>query len=459
MITIVFHSESPLYNQIYTHFKEQILKNHLQVGYKLPSTRTLSNHLGVSLNRVKLAYNQLLEEGFIVSKERSGYFVDLLKPVTKSVHSKIQKEGTQAKKQKIKYNFSYGEVDAEKMPMSLLKNAYAQGLDRAAREGSSPKGGIYSLRSEISKYLYARRGVDISPDNTIITSGFSENLLLLLFLLDNPYFALEDPGYSKSFEVISRFSKKLISIPIDKYGFSVKDLENTSGNIPIVTPNHQFPTGIIMGLRRRQRLLAWAEEKENRFIVEDDYDSDFKYVGKPIPALKSLDTKGKVILSGSFSQSIGPFLGISYLVLPDQLIEKWKTFNLPMAQVSLLHQYTLDQFLQSGVFEKHLDRMNTYYKKKRNTLVQCMKQYEGVEILGAEAGLHFIVRVDKDHWVTENFRKKAREMSVKIQLISDFSNQWQPFDLIIGFGPTPMDTLEESVKYLFETLLVKKEKL
>lgn len=453
MITLHFDSEENLYQQIYSYFVREIRQNRLRAGDKLPARRALAQHLGVSINTVKQAYEQLTDEGYIISRERSGYYVDKLSPEDLPKIPKRRTPFVAPKTIKAKYNFNYSSIDYSRMPISILKKCGQEAMESCLLESRGPKGGIWTLREEIGKYLENRRGVIASVENIIITSGYSEHLLILMSLIDQAYFAMEDPGYKKTQEIFKASSKEIVSIPIDQYGFSVRDLEKTQANVAIVTPNHQFPTGIIMGMRRRQRLLNWAGQGEERYIVEDDYDSDFKYTGKPIPALKSLDKEDRVILSGSFSQSIGPFLGISYLVLPDSLRKKWEQIDLPLSGASLLQQYTLEKFLFSGAFEKHINRMNTLYRKKRNLLLRKIKNEKEIEILGAEAGLHFILRLKEGYWDIKDLQRKMKKNRIYLAEISHYSiNEWPYRDLIIGFGGIPLHELEDAIDLLLEII-------
>lgn len=476
MITIHFNNYESLYTQIYNCFVNEIRQKNIKSGERLPPQRVLSQHLGVSLNTVKSAYNQLLDEGYIVSKQRSGFFVDkflfedfrynyeteqfgknhketAVKKSTLCIKDSLCSENF-AYEDRIKYDFSYASIDKSKIPTSIFKKCVNEAMETIATHPvKSAKDGLWSLRDQIAKYLAHRRGVITPAKNVIITSGYIENLFLLMNLIDNCYFAMEDPGYSKTLDIFANSSKKIIAIPIDKYGFSVKDLEVTDANIAIVTPNHQFPTGIITGLRRRQRILGWANQKSGRYIVEDDYNGDFKYSGNPIPALKSLDMNDKVILSGSFSQSIGSFLGVSYLVLPDSLIEKKDSLNMPFSEVSLLQQYTLEKFLSSGAFEKHINRMNTHYKKKRNIMLKCLKKRKGIEISGADAGLHVVIRLDDDCWDCRDFKKKMKENRIFVQPIQDYSvNKNSKNDVILGFGGIEPEKIEPALDLFFEAI-------
>lgn len=453
MITLNFNNDEKLYIQIYNYFVNEIKSGNLKSNDKLPSRRLFAQNLGVSLNTVKNAYEQLLDEGYIVSRERSGFFVDKLSIENLNIADHLGYEVIENKQIVYEYNFNYSLLEKSLLPESILKKCSAFAVEKCMGNEKISKLGLMSLRNEISKYLHQRRAVCVSPEDIIIASGYFEHLFLIMSIIKNSYFAMEDPGYNRTWDIFKSFSRNIIHVPIDKYGFSVKDLEKTAANIVITTPNHQFPTGIIMGIRRRQRLLNWANEQAGRYIIEDDYNGDFRYLGNPIPALKSLDTKGKVILSGSFSQSIGNFLGVSYLVLPTNLRKELESKQILLSGTSKLQQYFLEYFLKTGSFEKHINRMNTHYRKKRAAVLKILKTYEGIEILGSQSGLHIILRLDKKNFDLTDFDEKMLENKIYIKRVKDFSiAKWQDNDLILGFGGIPIENIDTSIKQLLKIL-------
>lgn len=453
METICFTPNDKLYLQIYNYFVKEIEHKRLQSGDKLPAMRKLAEHLGVSLNTVKTAYDMLLDEGYIVSRERSGYYVDKILSENFPHLEGGSREFTPPEEKTYTYNFQYSLTDNSKIPISVIKKCAQAAVPQALQATDHPRQGVWELRQEIAKYLKERRGVYTSPANILVTSGFEDHLLLLSTILPPPLFALESPGYGRLSFILHYLGQDYMYIPIDKYGFSVKDLERTAANVVITSPNHQFPTGQITGIRRRQRLLNWAKEKPDRYIVEDDYNSDFKYIGRPIPALKSMDESGSVILSGSFSQSIGKFLGISYLVLPDKLLREATKLQLPLQQVSPLLQYTLKEFLARGDFEKHLNRMNTLYSRKRKKFLKALKQADHVELSGSEAGLHIIAKLDPDYFDLEHFEELMEGHQVYAERVKKYAQgPWPENEVILGFGGLREDQLEEAVDYFLQIL-------
>lgn len=453
MITITFNNDEKLYIQIYQHIANQIKYGKIKSGEKLPSKRTLAQNLGVGLNTVISAYNQLLDEGYIVSRERSGYYVD--KIVVAELADKYDKKDLPPPPDdKIyKYNLKYSHTDKTKLPMTVLKNALQNSMAKSVEADSVQKRGLVSLRMQIAKYLQERRNVSVSWEDIIVTSGFNQTLSIINSLIPMAKYAIEDPCYKTQDNIIKSFGKTSHKIPVDKYGFSVKDLENTDANTVITTPNHQFPTGIMMGIRRRQRLLNWAEKEKNRYIIEDDYNSDFKYQGMPIPALKSLDKTGRVILSGSFSQTIGKFIQLSFLVLPEFLSKKLEKSAIYVDKVSLLSQYMLEDFMASGDFERHLNRMNTHYRKKRQLIIKNLSKRKSIKILGSDAGLHLIVEMDENVYDMENFDKIMAKNDIFIERVSDYSYAPYPKNrVIIGFGAIDVKSITPCLDEIFRLL-------
>lgn len=284
----------------------------------------------------------------------------------------------------------------------------------------------------------------------VITSGYASGLILLLSLMENKVFAMEDPGYTFNEKLFTNTNKQLLKIPIDQYGFSVADLEKTEATVAITTPSHQFPTGIIMGVRRRQRLLNWAYEAEGRYIIEDDFDSNFKYTGQPIPALKSMDRHERVILSGSFSQTMGSYLRISYLVLPKPLKEELDRWEFKASEVPLISQIMLQKFLRDGYFAKHINRVQTHYRKVREELMDCLKKYPEVEVKGAGVGLYFVVEFLREIPPSETIRSRAEKGNIYIESVDKYrsKSQLNPQEYIVGFGNISQDKVNENVEAL-----------
>lgn len=465
MFTVRFDPRGSIYKQLYEALIDEIRSGRIAAEERLPSRRALARHLGISLNTVKRSYELLLDEGYIVSRERSGYFVDKLN----MDHLAPQRSAPRARpRQKepdpdILYDFSVTGADRSRLPHSVLARCAADAVKLSAREMPPQKEsrlygislqGLPELRAEVARYLRGRRGVDCDPSEIVITSGYRENLSLIMNLLPDAVFAAEDPGYTMTSRIFENRRRQVLPVPLDRYGLSVAHLERTEADAVIVTPNHQFPTGIIMGIRRSQRLLRWAAS--SRYIIEDCYDSDFKYSGKPIPALKSLDREDRVILSGSFSQNMAHLFNLGYLILPRGLMDEYLRSGQAVYGASLITQLTLLRFMQSGAFEKHLNRMNAYYRKKHNLILAACKSRQDVEIRGAEAGQHVVLRLPAKY---ENRRLRLhleaawRNKGIRIVPLASLSQRPPEHpDYLLGYGAIPLDQLAEALRLLLEEL-------
>lgn len=458
MITINFHKGDPLYYQVYRACVRAIENEDFKNGDRLPSKRSLATHLGVSVNTITMAYNQLVDEGFVESKERSGFFVNDLNPTllykpqdqAKAPPESLLRE-LEASHPPINYNFSFAAIDQSQYQRNILLRLARQGMDKALDIKEVPEIGLYSLREAISLYLKNRRGVLVPAENIIVTSGFTENLFLLFLLLDDIIFACENPGYVRADRVFHSLNQDFITIPLDDEGISIQALEKTQANMVLTTPSNQFPTGLIMSLQRRQELLAWAEENKS-YIVEDDYDSDFKFYGKYIPALKSLDQEDRVIMSGSFTQSVGPFLAVSYLVLPDLLMKKYHRIRPPKAKISSIQQIILADYLSQGHFDRQVNRMNTFYRKKRNRLITCLKNLDpSIQVHEGQTGLHFLIEFARPIPDQATVQARARKAGIFLESLDDYRRDPIHDSIyLVGFGAIPMEQIEEAAETLID---------
>lgn len=457
MFTVNFNEDQHLYLQIVDEVIRQIAQGHLKSGDQLPSRRALADHLKVSLNTVINAYDQLTDEGYIVSRERSGYYVDLLeidmlpseetetKPI-KHEHPKMRESSQYT------YDFHFANRDMSTLnPKKLLQYAPEALAKSVVNCNLKDDLGAFSLRLAIAIYLRKYRGVMTSPDNIIITGGHTASLQTLFALLEDGTYALEDPGYYKNLDLFTDYQQKTIRIPIDKYGFSVKDLETTSANIVITTPNHQFPTGIIMGMRRRQRLLKWAYQAENRYIIENDYYNEFRLKGRPVPALTSLDDQERVILLGAFRQSMGSIFKMSYLVLPDQLMKKFHQVKLKTNDISSFEQYLMTDFLNSAYFPKYINSLRTNYRRKEKAVLAALHQTQlPLTIKEAGAGLFFIINFEGEIPPTDVIQARLAENKIRLQPVNYYAKLKNRFEksYILGYGGLELDEIDQAIQAL-----------
>ncbi len=459
-INLQLQSDSPktLTEQLYQYLKEELIKGTFTRHEKLPSKRRLAENLQCSINTVQAAYNQLVDEGYLQTREKSGYYVADLSGILVLEPEEYKKKVEAEKSPPYRYTFSHQGVDHEQFPFSLwrsLSNQIISTQDAELLSVSDPKG-LLALRSSITHYLQSSRGVRCNANQIIISSGTEFLMQLLIQLLDaKAVYAIENPGYEKLNQLFKSNRVQYVSLPLDDQGVEIKALYASGADVLSITPSHQFPTGRIMPVTRRLQLLQWASEKFGRYILEDDYDSEFRYAGKPIPSLQGLDGQGKVIYLGAFSKSLSPALRISYMVLPDVLMERYETYlSFYYCPVPLIEQKVLHAFLEKGHFERHLNRMRHLYRQKRELLVSCINSLlPYVEITGDSAGLHLLLNVHNGMDEKE-LEQRAADYQVKIYGITRYYSQppEEPREatLLLGFATLNLEEIPKAVTLLKE---------
>ncbi len=431
-----------LYMQIYEYFKNEIINGTYKANKKLPSKRNLAKEYNISLNTVDNAYSKLLEEGFIYSKERQGFFVsdvgELYVLDSKPIH--ITKE-----EENIEYDFSYSGV-SEEFPYKIFKKISSNIFDNKDILEKVDYQGYLPLRTQISEYLDKSRGFKADPSQIVISSG-SEYLFQIIFKLISGKFGIEDPGYNMLSNIMDTNDINYEFIPVDKNGMDLTKLKKSKSDFCVITPAHQFPTGVIMNMQRRVELLNM---KKIKYVIEDDYDSEFKYSKRPVPALKSIDVNDKVIYIGSFSKSISPSFRVSFMVLPFDLVEKYnKIFKFFICPVSIMVQKMLTTFIETGEFEKHLNRMRKIYSKKRQLLIDMLSERKDITIRGADAGLHVVLEYPKNY-SEEYIVKKAKEKKIKVYGLSSYGTKREIPSILLGFATLSEEKLKEGVKLFLE---------
>lgn len=431
-----------LYMQIYEYFKNEIINGTYKANTKLPSKRNLAKEYNISLNTVDNAYSKLLEEGFIYSKERQGFFVsdvgELYVLDSKPIH--ITKE-----EENIEYDFSYSGV-SEEFPYKIFKKISSNIFDNKDILEKVDYQGYLPLRTQISEYLNKSRGFKAEPSQIVISSG-SEYLFQIIFKLISGKFGIEDPGYNMLSNIMDTNDIKYEFISVDENGMDLEKLKKSKSDFCVITPAHQFPTGVIMNMQRRVELLNM---KKIKYVIEDDYDSEFKYSKRPVPALKSIDVNDKVIYIGSFSKSISPSFRVSFMVLPFDLVEKYnKIFKFFICPVSIMVQKMLTTFIETGEFEKHLNRMRKIYSKKRQLLMDMLSERKDITIRGADAGLHVVLEYPKNY-SEEYIVKKAKEKKIKVYGLSSYGTKREIPSILLGFATLSEEKLKEGVKLFLE---------
>ncbi|MFS1517301.1 PLP-dependent aminotransferase family protein [Bacillus sp. SCS-151] len=451
-------SEKPIYIQLTNYIKKEIIAGSIRPKEKLPSKRKLSQHLGISLNTIQASYDQLCAEGYVRSIQRKGYFVtDLDNSILLSHHHPhpLQINNRKAESTNIKVDYNVGRVDLEKFPYTLWRKLTIQSLYEDQGElfnFGHPQGEI-SLRELIVKHLFASRGVRCSADQVVIGAGTQQLISQLCTIIGiNHVFAFENPGFNGTMAVIKNQVNKTAAIPVDEDGINMQSLRQSGASVVYVTPSHQFPLGMVMPISRRIDLLKWAHENKG-YIIEDDYDGEFRYKGKPIPSLQGLDKYDNVIYLGSFSKSLIPSIRISYMILPPHLIDRYKEyFSIYKQAASRLHQDTLFRFMKEGYWDSHLNKMRTLYRKKQNMLITSITNDFGnqVNIIGEKSGLHIILEVSNE-MVEEELVTSALEVGVKVYPLStyyDESTKHEESKVILGYGGLSEAEIIEGIKLL-----------
>ena len=411
----------PLYEALYRCIRGDILSGALAPGQKLPSKRALAENLEVSKITVEAAYNQLLSEGYICSREKVGYFVEAVErhapaPVPAPPRDEMPPaplvdltgSGT------VRFPFSVW--------MKLQREVMLDYGEKLLLP--MPNQGIPELRQAISKHLADFRGLHVPPEHILIGAGtdFLYNILIQLLGRDLCY-AVEEPGYGKIRKIYAAGGVRCLSAPMD--GSGVRPDALGDARVLHISPSHHFPTGLVTPVSRRLELLAWAREREG-YIIEDDYDSEFRFDAHPMPAMLSLDRGGRVIYMNSFSKTLAPSIRISYMVLPGALMEKFqRQLGFYGCTVPSFEQYTLARFLSRGHFEKHINRMRKFYRARRNRVVEMLRACpfaERLTILEQDAGLHFLLKIDtalSDRALTE----KLAASGIRVHALSHYYHE------------------------------------
>ena len=460
MLTYSFENRgnTSLYEYLYKQIKQDIVSYKLSPDEKLPSKSAFAEHLNVSTITVENAYSQLLAEGYIYSKAKSGYYVSHITPSGEKKETVFLKEPTEDNEQSFFADFVSNSTLQGSFPFVQWTKTMRQTMSDNPHKlmVRSPSEGIYELRKEIARYLYQFRGMDVSPDRIVVGAGTEYLYSLIIQLLGrNKVYAVEDPGYSKITRVYAMNNVKCVHIPLDKNGVDINVLEQSNAQVLHISPSHHFPTGIVTPVSRRYELLSWAAKGESRYIIEDDYDSEFRFLGKPIPSLQSIDVTQKTIYINTFSKSLTSTIRISYMVLPKILMEKYnRQLSFYSCTVSNFEQYTLASFLEKGHFEKHINRMRNHYRTRRDRIMSAIKknpEYGRVQITEENSGLHFLLQVDTD-LTDEQLVMKARENSINISCLSQYyyrKEKATPHTIIINYSAVKDDDIDRAVELLF----------
>lgn len=466
MIPLKNQTQVPYYSQIYEYIKSEIKNGNLKPGTRLPSTRQLAEHLKVSRSTTQMAYEQLLSEGYTKSVPCKGYYILNIDSLVQTGLERKEKKPflisspyhIQVNKTDWCVDFSPRGIDLGTFPFNTWRKISKNTLIDDNREMFVPGDpqGEAGFREAIRNYLHTARGVNCHAEQIIVGAGSEYLLMLLSQILGNKrLIAMENPTYKQAYRVFKSLNYPVIPVAMDRYGMNADVLEESGADTAYVMPSHQYPTGIVMPIKRRQELLSWAYRKEDRYLIEDDYDSEFRYKGQPIPALQGMDERGRVIYAGTFSKSIAPAIRVSYLVLPKELYQRYqKKVSFYASTVSRIDQNILYQFMAEGHYERHLNRMRAVYKAKHAVLTAGLKPFEEFfKIQGEYAGLHLLL-TDRRGWTETKLIKDAEKLKVKVYGLSGcFIREEQnmyPSTIILGFAKLTEEEINKGLKLLKE---------
>ena len=402
--------EASLYEYVYQQIRDDIVAGRIAAGEHLPSKRAFASHLGISVITIENAYSQLLAEGYICSKPRRGYYACELPdaPVLASAAEDADRDAASAS---FGVHDSYGQPEqfAPLSPSALEAARLWQSALRATltsedeREifSPAPAPGTARLRCAIAHHLRGTRGMSVNPDNIVIGAGAQllDTMLVQLLGADKIY-AVEDPGYLRLTRIYQAMGCEVRHVPLDGEGVNLGELLDAGADVLHLMPSHQYPTGLVTSIARRYALLSWAAERTGRYLIEDDFDCEFRLAGKPIPALASIDAAQSVIYTNTFSKSLSSALRLAYMVLPDELMERFRReLGFYASSVSSVDQVALARLLESGDYERHVNRVRVRAREARDGLVAIVRKAfpaGEVSIEHADAGLYCVLAPASD---------------------------------------------------------------
>lgn len=446
----------PLYEALYRCIRADILSGRLEAGEKLPSKRALADHLEISKVTVEGAYNQLLSEGYLRSEEKVGYFVEAVEQLhTDGAPIALPKEHRDEWLVDLTSN-----APAAGFPFSVWMKLQRQVMLDYADRLLAPmhNQGDGELRCAIARHLREFRNMHVDPQNILVGAGtdFLYNLLLQLLGRDKVY-AVEDPGYRKIRQIYAAGGVECIPAPMDGQGVIPEALGRAQ--VLHISPSHHFPTGIVTPVKRRQQLLEWAAQGQDRWLIEDEYDSEFRFDAHPVASLQAMDRLGRVIYMNTFSKTLAPSIRISFMILPAELMERFqRQLGFYSCTVPSFEQFTLARFLEQGHFEKHINRMRRSYRARRNRVTQTvMSSRFGPELtlLEQDAGLHFLIRV-KTQRSDRELTRLCAQAGIRIRSLGEYYwdrvPEWAEHCLVVNYSGLNEENLPLALKRLEKAL-------
>ncbi len=433
----------PLYEQLYRSLAEEMRSGGLAAGTRMPGKRRLAAELSVSVNTVDAAYQMLAAEGYLVARERSGFYVEEYLALPQQSAAPPAPQPPQPAPLPVRYDLSTRGVDPGLFPFrtwARLQKELLYSSPELLTHGDAQ--GDAALRQALAEYLAEYRGVQCTPQQIVVGAGLEYLLGLLAPLLPGPA-AVETPGYPRALQVLQNNGVRCCCLPVDADGLSVQALDRSDAAVCYVTPSHQFPTGVTMPAGRRAELLHWAARRPGqRYIIEDDYDSEFRFDTRPLPSLQGMaGADGPVVYLSTCSRSLAPSIRIAYMVLPEHLLPAWRTkYRLYSSTVSRFEQQTLARFITEGYFTRHLARERVAYKARRDALTAALRRAfapEELILAGLHTGLHLLAKLP-DAPPDAALRRAAEQQGVRLSLLGDYdlTGAPQPVSgtLVLGYG-------------------------
>ena len=464
MLTYNFEDSGsdPLYEHLYKCIKSDIISGKIKAGEKLPSKRTFAKNLGISVITVEGAYSLLIAEGYVYSVPKKGYYAaDFSFPQTQPVKISAEKAVLSGGENAFLGDFASSQTDTAIFPFSIwaktMRQIMAEKQDKLMI--NPPCGGIMELRRAIAAHLKAFRAMDVDPERIIIGAGteYLYGLLIQILGRDN-VFGIEDPGYHKSARIYEHSGAAYEFIDMDRDGPAVSELEQKKITVVHTSPSHHFPTGAVMPVSRRYELLGWAAKANGRYIIEDEYDSELRLLGKPLPTLQSIDISGRVIYMNTFTKTLCSTVRISYMILPEDLAEYfYKNLGFYSCTVSNFEQYTLARFIENGSFEKHINRLRNFYQKKRDLLLDTIQDHplhKHVSIFEKEAGVHFLMKIETSKKETEVV-EDAKAGGVRLCPVSAYYSEpsCAPENIyVMNYSSIKEENMEQIVQKIYDAV-------
>ena len=448
----------PLYQQLYEGLVEQLRTGGIPAGSRLPGKRALAQQLGVAVNTVDTAYQMLVAEGYLESRPRSGFFALEVADTVSAAPQAPEPIPPLPESPAWRFDLSTGGVDTALFPFRTWGRIQKELLyDAPELLSHGNRQGDRNLREAVADYLALYRGVSCSPEQIVVGAGTEYLLSLAAGLLRGRTAAVEEPGYRRLRTILDNNGVLCRGVPIDENGLDVDALRQSGASLCCVTPSHHFPTAVTMPATRRAQLLRWANEARGRYIIEDDYDAEFRFDMRPLPSLQGMAGQyGPVLYLCTFSKSLAPSIRIACMVLPPELLERYRErYGSYSNTVSRFEQQTLCRFLTGGHFARHLSRMRGIYKTRMERLVRALKSaLPGISLRGTHTGLHLLLTLPNgpEEW---DMVARAKSAGIYLQGLSTYyaKDVWNappcpPHTVIIGYASLP----DKDIQPLAETL-------